>query len=81
MINRQWKWNEHYRQSNETNCKGKRTFNSSAEAHSFNKRAPRFLKGSRKREHLHIYKCNLCKQWHLGHTPSKPGKYKEDRND
>ena len=71
MKKAQWKWHEHYRHSNQRNCNNKRAFNSSAEAHSFNKRAPRWLKGSKKREHLHVYRCNYCRQWHIGHEPTR----------
>jgi hypothetical protein len=80
MKDMQWKWNEYYKHSNNGNCDKKRVFNSSAEAHSFNKRAGIFLKGSQKREHLHVYRCNGCRQWHIGHEPTKEGKYREDRD-
>lgn len=80
MKDAQWKWNEHYKHSNKGNCDGKRVFSSYAEACGFNKRASRFIKGSKKRERLHAYRCENCRQWHIGHTPAKPGRYKEDYN-
>lgn len=76
MKDSQWKWDNHYRRSNEVKCEGKRIFNSFAEACSFNKRAGRFLRGNKKREHLHVYKCYSCGQWHIGHEPSR--KARED---
>lgn len=78
MKDNQWKWNEHYKRSNRGKCHDKRVFSSFAEASGFNKRASRWLRGNKKREHLHVYKCYDCQQWHIGHTPAKPGKYKED---
>lgn len=74
----QWKWGEYYKHSNNIKCSAKRVFNSYAEACGFNKHIGKHLKGSKKREHVHVYKCFSCKQWHIGHTPAKPGKYKED---
>lgn len=71
MRDSQWKWNEHYKRSNELKCDDKRIFNSFAEASSFNKRARRWLPGNKKKEHLHVYRCNSCRQWHIGHEPTR----------
>lgn len=62
-------WAERYKESNVTNCPHKRTFSSFAEASAFNKRSPYFLGGSKKREKMHVYRCNRCRQWHIGHSP------------
>jgi hypothetical protein len=78
MKSKQWKWSGHYQESNQKNCDNKRVFTSHAEASGFNKRSGRFLKGSKKKEQLHVYRCNKCRQWHIGHKPANPGRYKED---
>lgn len=78
MRNAQWKWNEHYKRSNGERCIDKRVFNSFAEASRFNKRSGRHIPGNKKKERLHVYRCNSCRQWHIGHTPAKPGRWKED---
>lgn len=69
------RWNEYYKLSNKRNCGKKLVFNSFAEASSFNKRSRRFLKGNQKNEEMHVYRCNACRQWHIGHYP---GRHKDD---
>lgn len=75
MKDRQWKWSEYYKRSNQSNCGKKRSFNSFAEASGFNKRAVRYLSGNKRRERLHVYRCNICRQWHIGHPPTKQGHF------
>jgi hypothetical protein len=69
-------WQKRYKQTNSQNCNGKRAFNSFAEACSFNKRSGRFVNGSKRREKLHVYRCDECRQWHIGHWPKKDDKAK-----
>lgn len=69
-----------FEKTNVKNCSTKLVFNSFAEANGFNKRSRRHLRGNKKVEKLHAYKCLVCQQWHLGHPFVKD--YKGDyRND
>lgn len=66
--------------TNLKNCKTKLVFSSFAEASGFNKRSKRRLRGSKKAEKLHVYKCLVCQQWHIGHPFIKDykGAYRND---
>jgi hypothetical protein len=62
-------WNKTYQKTNGENCRGKKVFASFAEGSAFNNHTKRALRGSKRREKMRVYRCNNCRQWHIGHAP------------
>lgn len=66
----------HYKRANQVDCGGKKSFASRRLAGEFNNRIKK--RGSvirakgKKIEKLHVYQCNNCRQFHIGHGVRKP---------
>lgn len=68
-----WHWDNYYKGTNHKNCGSKKAYSSYREAAAFQKSIRRGIKGSKRKEKLHPYRCLSCRQYHLGHPPLNKG--------